>query len=703
MDNRQTRRDLGRQKLAAQVIWSCWALCLPAALSAQEAPSFTLDVDQDGQVQPLTDGLIVLRHLFGFSGSALITGALGENSARFEAEDIQEVLESKQSALDIDGDGETLPLTDGLLILRHLFGFSNEALISGAYSPAATRVTSEAIVEQIATIIDSDGDGIVDSLEDRVPVLTLVGAARLVLTVGEDYFEPGAVAEDREDGDLTAIIEIVGNAAIDVDLEGTYVVVYSVTDSAGNATEVERTVEVKPAVEEFPVLKAAVASSSPFLTSALLGAEFDIIGAFDAGINYNSCENDEGEGCPNIGWSAVEDGQRGMVLQVEHSSAGQLAGLYIKTGQGKSLDLGRFARGKILFDVRLISGDPKMIMKIDCGYPCTSGDYPLADASLGSWVTYEVELNDLVAQGLELRAVDTGLVIWAARHTDSIFQLDNVRWQANPEGPGDGFIQVDPPGTDWVKPNAASGFEAPTSYPGYELLFADEFDAPTIDTTVWNFEVNGYGGGNSELQFYRAENAYLREGQLVIEAREEEFAGKQYTSARMTTENKLEFTYGRIDIRALLPTGQGLWPALWMLGANFSDVGWPASGEIDIMELLGQRDNNAFGTVHWSESGNKAQYPNGPSGITLTGDETFNNQYHVFSLVWSETELEWLIDGESFQKFTITDSASLQAFRKAFFLIFNIAVGGNLPGSPSAETEFPQYMHVDYVRIYQQQ
>jgi beta-glucanase (GH16 family) len=193
----------------------------------------------------------------------------------------------------------------------------------------------------------------------------------------------------------------------------------------------------------------------------------------------------------------------------------------------------------------------------------------------------------------------------------------------------------------------------------------------------------------------------LREGLLVIEARREDFGGKNYTSARLTTEDKFEFKYGRIDIRAALPTGQGLWPALWMLGANFKEVGWPRSGEIDIMELVGQDNDRVFGTVHWDNNGSKAQYPTSGGGFEVSNGETFNNQYHVFSLAWSESGLEWFVDGERYQTFDINNGAGLDAFRKAFFLIFNIAVGGNLPGSPNGDTEFPQYMHVDYVRVYQ--
>jgi len=679
-------------------LMNLWLLGGLALSSASAAQTFTLDIDADGRTDPLTDGLLVLRQLFGFSGDALTEGAVGAAALRVNPDDIQQILEANVAQLDIDGDGQAAPLTDGLLILRYLFGFSGESLIQGAVGVGATRSESELVIASLEGIIDTDGDGTVDRDEDRPPVLTLTGDALVTVIVNEVYLDPGAVAQDSEDGDLTRSIKVVGLDEIDTSEIGTYTIVYSITDSAGNVKEVERIVAVNPDVEVLTVLAAKAVAADP---KALLGEDFNIIGAFDAAINYSSCENDGGQGCPSITWETVVDDDRGEVLQVTHGAAGDHAGLYLKTGQGLTLDLSRFTRGKILFDVKVISGDPKMTMKIDCVFPCTSNDYALADASPGVWVTYEVDVDALVTKGLELRAIDTGLVIWATQHKNTVFQIDQVRWQANPDGPGDGLVVINPPGFDWKLPEAEAGYQAPTDYDGYRLYWKDDFSDVSINTDNWNFEVNGNGGGNNELQFYRAENAYVREGLLVIEAREEAFAGKRYTSARLTTQDKIEFQYGRIDIRALLPTGQGLWPALWMLGANFPEVGWPRSGEIDIMELLGQRDNNAFGTVHWSNDGNKAQYPNGPSGVTLQGDETFHNQFHVFSLIWQETELEWLIDGVSFLKFSITDASGLDAFRKAFFLIFNVAVGGNLPGPPNNSTAFPQYMHVDYVRVYQ--
>jgi len=678
----------------------CGALCWMNPVAANETTSvFTLDVDDNGELEPLTDGLLILRHLFGFSGSALTEGAVGENSKRIDAGAIDAHLTANRSAMDIDGDGEVRPLTDGLLILRHLFGFAGNALIDGAVGSFAERGTSSTVVAQLQTLMDTDGDGILDSDEDQPPVISLIGAASITLVEGDDYFDPGATALDQEDGPLSNQITVTGLGALKGAEPGQYIVRYEVIDSAGNAVFQDRAVVVTAEVEMLTVLGSVSDATSPL---SLVGAPFEVIGAFDAGIDYNSCENDGGEGCPNMSWQIARDPDRGSVLQVSHSGAGKLAGLYLKTGPAGPVDLSAYGRGTLEFDVKIISGDPSMIMKVDCVYDCTSGDYALADASTGVWVTYVVEIDDLVAQGLELRNIDTGIVIWAAEFTSTVFQLDNVRWRANIDGPGEPVNQLAPPGTNWVNPNPIAGFQAPASYPGYALTFSDEFEASTLDTQHWKPEVNGNGGGNNELQYYRAENAYLREGLLVIEAREESFAGRDYTSARLTTQDKFEFTYGRVDIRAALPTGQGIWPALWMLGANFPEVGWPQSGEIDIVELLGQEDDRVYGTVHWQNEGNKAQYPNtGSGGKKLNGGENYHGQYHVFSLVWQETQLEWLVDGVSYLKFDITDNANLAAFRKSFFLIFNVAVGGNWPGSPDQSTRLPQRMLVDYVRVYQ--
>ncbi len=244
-----------------------------------------------------------------------------------------------------------------------------------------------------------------------------------------------------------------------------------------------------------------------------------------------------------------------------------------------------------------------------------------------------------------------------------------------------------------------TGFTSPTSYPGMTLLWSDEFDGTEVNGSNWTFEIGtgSDGWGNNELQYYRAENTQIFEEHLVIEARQESFAGSNYTSSRMITKNKFDFKYGRVDIRAVLPYGQGIWPALWMLGENISSVGWPACGEVDIMELIGHQASTVYGTIHWADGNNNhADY----GGNTSLSSGIFNDEFHVFSIIWNENEIRWLLDDQQFHVASISDAA-LSEFRKNQFFIFNVAVGGNWPGPPNSGTAFPQRMIVDYIRVFQ--
>lgn len=251
---------------------------------------------------------------------------------------------------------------------------------------------------------------------------------------------------------------------------------------------------------------------------------------------------------------------------------------------------------------------------------------------------------------------------------------------------------------------ADSGYTTPSSYPDMTLVWSDEFDGTDLDMDNWNYETgNGAGGwGNNELQYYRSgsSNTELRDGFLVITAKEESFGGSQYTSARLTTQGKKEFQYGRIDIRAKLPFGQGIWPALWMLGTNITSVGWPACGETDIMELIGHEPHKVHGTIHYGIQGSSTSIYT--TGTYTLNDGDFSDEFHVFSLVWEEDLLKFYVDDNVYHT---VSKASIggQTWRhnNPFFFIFNIAVGGNWPGSPDATTHFPQYMAVDYVRVFQ--
>jgi hypothetical protein len=246
------------------------------------------------------------------------------------------------------------------------------------------------------------------------------------------------------------------------------------------------------------------------------------------------------------------------------------------------------------------------------------------------------------------------------------------------------------------------GNSSPLTYPGKSLTWSDEFNGTALDLSAWTPEIgNGNGGwGNNELQFYRAENTTVKDGYLIIEARTESYAGFNYTSSRLITKGKKEFKFGRIDIRAALPETQGIWPALWMLGANIGTVNWPACGEIDIMEVLGHEPNKTYGTVHYG-----TVFPDNRNisrNLVLPDGKKFSDRFHVFSIIWEQDRIEWLVDDQSFAVITPNDLGGYNyPFNEPFFFIMNVAVGGNWPGAPNNTTQLPQQMIVDYVRVFQ--
>lgn len=253
-------------------------------------------------------------------------------------------------------------------------------------------------------------------------------------------------------------------------------------------------------------------------------------------------------------------------------------------------------------------------------------------------------------------------------------------------------------------PTDNMGYSTPLTYSGYKLAWSDEFSAAALNSSDWNQEIgNGSGGwGNNELEYYTSnlKNSFLSDGKLIIEARKENAGGFNYTSARLTTQTKKSFKFGRIDIRAKLPVDKGIWPALWMLGNTISSAGWPACGEIDIMELIGTYPSRVTGTAHWKNASgahaSKGADYNLPSG-------NFSQQFHVFSLIWKKDQMQWLIDDQLYCTVNATDvGATNYPFNAEQFFIFNVAVGGNWPGSPDSSTAFPQRMFVDYVRVFQE-
>lgn len=226
----------------------------------------------------------------------------------------------------------------------------------------------------------------------------------------------------------------------------------------------------------------------------------------------------------------------------------------------------------------------------------------------------------------------------------------------------------------------------------YQLVWSDEFNGASIDTANWNFEIGGNGWGNHEQEYYQRDNASIENGCLVITGKKEDVGGKHYTSSRMTTQRKHEFLYGRIEARIKIPVGQGLWPAFWMLGANISEVGWPACGETDIMEHI-NTDSLIYGTLHWDNNGHVQ------SGDTLRSTPS---SYHVYAVEWDKDAISWYIDSIKYHTVIITNGInSTEEIHQPFFILLNFALGGDWPGQQIDDSKLPAKMYVDYVRVYQ--
>lgn len=253
-----------------------------------------------------------------------------------------------------------------------------------------------------------------------------------------------------------------------------------------------------------------------------------------------------------------------------------------------------------------------------------------------------------------------------------------------------------------------TGYSTPLTYDGMTLIWSDEFDGASsaLDPTKWTHEQgdgcpNVCGWGNNELEYYQAENTTVTEGVAIIEARNENKGGRYYTSSRVITRDNFNFKYGRVDVRAALPKGQGIWPAIWMLGKSIGSVGWPKCGEIDIMEMIGGagREKTVHGTAHWNHDPNNSHASYGGHYDLTTG--TFADEFHVFTIIWTDTAITWYVDDIQFHVIAIT-RPELSEFKEEFFLLMNVAVGGNWPGNPDGTTSFPQRMFVDYIRVFQQ-
>jgi beta-glucanase (GH16 family) len=259
---------------------------------------------------------------------------------------------------------------------------------------------------------------------------------------------------------------------------------------------------------------------------------------------------------------------------------------------------------------------------------------------------------------------------------------------------------------------AIAAAQTPTpkaSRPGWTLTWSDEFngtDGSPVDTSKWVTETGGNGWGNRELEYYtaRGDNAFQQGGNLVIKAIQEKYAGKDgvtrdYTSARLKTEEKFSQKYGRFEARIKIPQGQGIWPAFWMLGDDIGKLGWPKCGEIDIMENIGKEPSLVHGTIHGpGYSGDKGI----GSQFSLPDNARFTDDFHIYAVEWEPKAIRFYVDDHLYATRTPAElpKGTKWAYSHPFFILLNVAVGGSWPGNPDATAQYPQTMLVDYVRVY---
>jgi beta-glucanase (GH16 family) len=227
----------------------------------------------------------------------------------------------------------------------------------------------------------------------------------------------------------------------------------------------------------------------------------------------------------------------------------------------------------------------------------------------------------------------------------------------------------------------------------WQMIWNDEFDNLILDNSKWINDVGGNGWGNNEAQYYTAGSANLsmNNGLATITAKAQQFGSNQYTSAKIISKNLFDVKYGKIEGRMKCPMGKGLWPAFWMLGSNIDTVSWPQCGEIDIMEHI-NNEPKIHGTAHWNNVGH--QYLGG----TINTDPAV---FHTYSIVWDANSIKWYMDDQLYYILNISNNTNgTEEFHKKFYLILNLAVGGNWPGYPDASTVFPAEFVIDYIRVY---
>jgi beta-glucanase (GH16 family) len=250
-----------------------------------------------------------------------------------------------------------------------------------------------------------------------------------------------------------------------------------------------------------------------------------------------------------------------------------------------------------------------------------------------------------------------------------------------------------------------------TAHAEWKLVWSDEFDGNSINTNNWQFDMgNRNGWGNRELEYYtsRPENAFVRDGMLHIVARSESYEGFHFTSAKMKSAHRFSKKFGRFEFRAKMPFGQGYWPALWMMPERSVYGGWPASGEIDVMENRGSNATTVLGTIHFGGVGHHDQSWGPP--FRFSDGESVTN-FHLYAVEWSTNAIRWSVDNHVYETQTSWWSSSNRTntairnpypapFDQPFYIIMNLAIGGQFGGNPNATTVFPGEVLVDYVRVY---
>jgi beta-glucanase (GH16 family) len=329
--------------------------------------------------------------------------------------------------------------------------------------------------------------------------------------------------------------------------------------------------------------------------------------------------------------------------------------------------------------------------------------YQTADSSAFAGKDYTAASGILVfTPGNSVQALKVPVTSSNLRSANTIFlvKLSNPANGTLATAEGDGIIE----NQGYNLGSDTTGYQTPTSYVGYKSIFSDEFTESAVNSNFWQYDLGNGGWGNNELECYTDSNTSFVNGYLVIQAKQQtvNYGGvaSNYTSTRMNTAGKFSFQYGRVDIRAKLPVEPGMWPALWFLGNDFGTAGWPGCGETDLMELVGSNPHLVTGSIHWLEAGSQEGTLN--NTYILPNGADYSQKFHVFSLVWTPTQITMYVDDMPYMTESSTSiSSGTWPFNQPQFLIMNVAVGGDWPGPPTSATVFPQNMYVDYVRVFQ--